>query len=61
MLNFTKKLGLKIKNIKNDLVKERIEQIWAIRIMAELDKLFANNLDWWYSTTIIFSQPTLKN
>ena len=60
-LNLAKKLGLKTKNVKNNLVKERIRQIWANRIMAGLDKLFANNPDWWHSIAVIFSQPTLKN
>lgn len=45
-LNLTKKLGLKIKNIKNNLIKERIGQILANKTMAELDKLSTNNLDW---------------
>ncbi len=46
MLNLIKKLGLKIKNLKIDIVKERIEQIWANKILAGLDELFANNLNW---------------
>ncbi len=44
-LNLVKKLGLKTKNLKTNIVKERIEQIWANRILAGLDKLFANP-DW---------------
>lgn len=60
-LKLAKKLGLKTKNLKNDLVKERIGQIWANKTMARLDKLFANNPDWWHSTAVIFSQSTLKN
>ncbi len=56
MLNLAKKLGLKTKNLKTDIVKERIEQIWANRTLAGLDKLFANKPDWWNSTAIIFSQ-----
>ncbi len=54
-LNLAKKLGLKTKNLKADIVKERIEQIWANRTLAELDELFANNMDWWKSTAVIFS------
>lgn len=56
-----KKLGLKRKNIKNDLVTERIRQIWANKTIIRLDKLFANNPDWWYFIASIFSQLTLKN
>ncbi len=44
-LNLAKKLGLKTKNLKTDIVKERIEQIWANRTLTGLDKLFANNPD----------------
>ncbi len=55
-LNLAKKLGLKTENLKTDIVKERIEQIWANRILAALDELFANNPDWWNSTVVIFSQ-----
>lgn len=46
ILNLVKKLGFKTKNLKIDIVKKQIEQIWANGILAELDKLFANNLDW---------------
>ncbi len=55
-LNLAKKLGLKTKNLKTVIVKERIEQIWANRTLARLDELFANNPDWWNSTAVIFSQ-----
>ncbi len=44
-LNLAKKLGLKTKNLKTDIVKEQIEQIWANRILTRLDKLLANNQD----------------
>ncbi len=60
-LNLTKKLGLKIRSLKFDVVKERIGQIWANRTIAELDVLFINNPDWWQSIAVIFAQPTGKN
>lgn len=49
------------KKVKNTLIKERIRQIWANRIMAELYKLFANHPDRWHFIAVIFSQSTLKN
>lgn len=58
--NFIKKFGLK-KNFKNDLVKKQIKQIQKNRIIARLDKLFANNLNWWHFIIIVFSPLTLKN
>lgn len=61
IFNLTEKLGLKIKKVKNDLVKEQIRQIWANKTMAGLDKLFAKNPTWWHSTAVIFSQLMLKN
>ncbi len=61
ILNLVKKLGLKTKNLKVDIVKERIGQIWANKTIAELDVLFTNNPDWWQSTVVIFAQPTGKN
>ncbi len=51
-----KKLGLKIKNLKTDIVKEQIKQIWANKTLARLDELFANNPDWLHFITVIFSQ-----
>ena len=42
IFNLAKKLGLKIKNVKNNLVKKQIGQIWANRTMAGLNKLFTN-------------------
>lgn len=45
MFNLAKKLDLKTKNVKNNLVKEQIEQIHTNKIIARLDKLFTNNLD----------------
>ncbi len=59
-LKLAKKFELKTKNLKAEIVKERIGQIWANRIIAELDLLFKNNLDWWRSTTIIFAQSTAQ-
>ncbi len=56
ILNLAKKLGLKTKNLKTDILKEQIEQIWANRILAGLDEFFANNPDWWNSKAVIFSQ-----
>ena len=45
-LNLTKKLDLKTKNLKSDIIKERIQKIRANRIMVQLDELFKSNLDW---------------
>ncbi len=45
-LNLTKKLGLKTKNLRADIVKEQIGQIWAHRTIVKLDLLFKNNSDW---------------
>ena len=47
ILNLGKKLGFKTKSLKIDLVKVRIEEIWANKTIAELDVFFTNNLDWW--------------
>ena len=58
--NLAKKLDLKTKNLKNNIVKEYIQKIWANRIIAQLHELFKSNLDWWSSIAIIFSQPLLK-
>lgn len=55
-LNLAKKLDLKIQNLKTNIVKERKKQIWTNKILAGLDKLFANNPNWWPSTTVILSQ-----
>lgn len=44
-LNLVKKLGLKIKNFKSDIVKECIQKIWANKIITQLNKLFNNNSD----------------
>ncbi len=57
-LNLAKKLGLKTKNLRANMVKERIGQIWAHRMIAELDLVFKNNPDWWRSTAVIFAQAT---
>ncbi len=59
-LKLAKKLELKMKNLKAEIVKERIGQIWANRIIVELDLLFKNNPDWWRSTAVIFAQPTAQ-
>ncbi len=59
-LKLAKKLGLKTKNLKAEIVKERIEQIWVNKIIAELDLLFKNNLNWWRSTAVIFARPTAQ-
>ncbi len=59
-LKLAKKLGLKTKNLKAEIVKERIWQIWANRMIAELDLLFKNDPDWWRSIAVIFAQPTAK-
>ena len=60
-LNLAKKLGLKIKSLKVDLIKERIGEIWANKIIVKFDVLFINNLDWWQATTVIFAQLSGKN
>ena len=58
-LNLAKKLGLKTKNLKADIVKKRIGQIWANRKIAELDVLFTNP-EWWRFTAVMFAQPSVK-
>ena len=40
------KLGLRMNKIKNDIVKKRIETIWANRTVSLLDRLFRDNLEW---------------
>ncbi len=60
ILNLVKKLGLKNRSLKVDVVKERIGEIWANRTIAELDVLFTNNRDWWQATAVIFTQPMGK-
>ncbi len=60
-LNLAKKLGLKTKGLKVDVVKERIGDIWANKTIAELDVLFMNNPDWWQVTVVIYAQPSGKN
>ncbi len=42
-LKLVKKLGLKTKNLKAEIVKEWIEQIWVNKTIAELDLIFKNN------------------
>ena len=44
-LNFTKKLRLKIKNLRVNIIKEWIEQIWAYKIIAKLNLFFTKNSD----------------
>ena len=61
ILNLANKLGLKTKSLKVDLVKAQIGEIWANRIIAELDILFTNNPDWWQETAVILAQPSGKN
>ena len=57
-LKLVKKLGLNMKNLKAEIVKEQIGKIWANETIAKLDLLFKNNPDWWHSTVVIFAQPT---
>lgn len=45
-LKLAKKLMLKIKNLKVEIVRQQIRQIWASKIIAKLDLLFKNNLNW---------------
>ena len=45
-LSLAKRLGLKTKSVKVDLVKAQIGEIWANRMIIELDVLFTNNPDW---------------
>ncbi len=61
ILNLVKKLGLKMRSLKVDVVKERIGEIWANKTIVKLGILFTNNPDWWQSTAVIFAQPTGKN
>lgn len=37
------KLGLKMQNIANTVIKEKIELVWANRTISLLDELFQNN------------------
>lgn len=60
-LNLTKKLGLKKKNLKVEIVKERIEQILDNKTIAKLNLLFTNNPDWWHFIAIIFTQPLTQS
>ncbi len=60
-LNLVKKLGLKTKGLKVDVMKEGIGNIWANRTIAELDVLFTNNPDWWQAIAIIYAQQSGKN
>ena len=46
-LNLAKKLGLKTKSLKIELVKLQTREIWANGTIVELDVLFTNNPDWW--------------
>lgn len=46
MLNLAKKLGLKAKSLKTDIVKVYIQKIRVNRIMEQLNKLFKENSDW---------------
>lgn len=43
--NKAKKLDLRTKNFKVNIVGEQIEQIWANKKIKELDILFSNNLE----------------
>ena len=61
MLNLATKLGLKTKNLPSALVKERIQSIWANRTIGQLYALFKENPDWWSATTVIYSQPSVRN
>ena len=44
--DLAKKLGLKAKGLKTEVLNKRIGQIWANKIIAELDLLFTNNPKW---------------
>ena len=61
ILNLARKLGLKTKKLKAEVINKRIGQIWANRIIAELDLLFINNPEWWRFTVVIFAHPKSKN
>lgn len=60
-LNLAKKLGLKTKNLKANIVKKWIEQIQANKTIAEWNVLFTNNPKQQQSTAIIFAQLLVKN
>ena len=45
ILNLAKKLGLKNKNLKINLVKAQISEIWVNKTITELNILFTNNSD----------------
>lgn len=59
-LNLARKLGLKTKGLKAEMVNKRIWQIWANKTITELDLLFTNNLEWWRSTAVIFLSRKVK-
>lgn len=44
-LNLVKKLGLKTRKLKTKVIKERVEQIWANKIIERLNVFFINNLE----------------
>lgn len=58
-LKLATKLGLRTRTIPSNLVKERIEIIWANKTISQLDRLFKDNPDWWTATAIIYAQPAL--
>ena len=55
------KLGLRINKVKNDVVKEKIETIWANRTVSLLNRLFMNNPEWWTTTIIIYTQSATRS
>lgn len=61
ILNLAKKLGFKTKKLRAEMVNKRIRQIWAKKIIAELNLLFINNLEWRCPIAIIFTQPKNQN
>ena len=58
---YRRKLGLKTKKLKTEIVKGRTQKIWANRTITQLDELFKENLGWWGSIAVIFFQSSLKH
>ena len=54
------KLGLKMRGIVNDVVKEKIESVLANKTISPLDQLFWNSSKWWIRTAIIYTQSSTR-
>ena len=54
IFNLARKLGLKTKRLKVIVLNRWMGQIWANKIIEELNLLFRNNPEWFHSIAIIF-------